>query len=127
MALNPFTAGFFSTFGDCVEWDGTNEGEILDWIHGRDPLDPGLDEASRWQIAATIPNLVLVAPPSHPMPYGSRKAVVPPGFWVSATVGPTISMVVVQVVDPAGKWKSTDPYGRPGTPEDIVAPPPPQP
>jgi hypothetical protein len=120
-----FAAGNFTYYQSCVEWDGTNEEDIAAWIRSLDPSNDLAAEADRWQVASVDSSLlVLVRPKHHPVGYPATVEV-PLNFWVTAGVYPTAgdsqsNILIVQTVDPAGKWKTTDPYGRPNTLDDLL-------
>ena len=117
-----FGAGNFVGWWPLVTWDGSNHEEILDWIRGQDPADPPAADA--WQIAAVdSAALTLTRPASHPHGYDHRLDVrANVGDWLGANVFINSEALTVQRVDPAGKWKTADRYGRPAQAGDTAAP-----
>lgn len=128
MALSIFAAGSFATWSPLVEWDGTNETEIRDWIRGLDPNNPD-GETDRWAVAdLTAAQVVFTRPATHPDGHGHTLTVtVPLHGWVAAKVPGNASLpggrpwLQVLPVDKVGKWATADPYGRPPGLNDLLA------
>lgn len=124
MALQTFSAGSFLSYTQLAEWDGTNHDDIVAWINGLDTSTT--DPALRWRVTAVTDRSVTFYKPGDParlLPFSrDQEVIVGRGEWVSARplmTDPT-DQVLVQRVDPTGKWKTTDPHGRPGGVDDIV-------
>ncbi|HEY9413620.1 MAG TPA: hypothetical protein VIQ30_02570 [Pseudonocardia sp.] len=124
MTLNVFSAGNFSAWSPLVEWDGSNEADIAAWICGLDPQNDPVTSANNWGVSsATTGEVVFTRPATHPASGGSALDVhVPLHGWLTAVLPVNFpTTLFVQPVDPAGKWKTTDPYGRPNTAGDLLA------
>lgn len=123
MAVTPFSAGNFSGWSPLVEWDGTNEVDIRDWVRGLDPHDPP-GEADRWSVGSVgAGQVVFTRPGTHPDSTGGHatSVTVPLNWWLNAKVVTSGSPFLgVQAVSPAGRWRTTDPYGRPTNLNDLL-------
>jgi hypothetical protein len=122
MALETFTAGEFARYSDVAEWDGENHEEIAEWLNG---LDGTTEFALGWRVTEVTPRSVTFFKSAHPddRTWPDREVVIHRGQWIcaveSATVGSSLRLVAA--LDPAGKWKTSDPYGRPGNLDDLVS------
>lgn len=119
MAVNPFSAGNFASWSSLVEWDGTNETDIRDWIRGLDPHNPTL-ESAQWQVSSLTPTQVVFTRPSTHPDGGPVTVTIPLGGWLSARVPGNGTFLGVQSVDKAGKWVTSDPYGRPANLNNLL-------
>lgn len=121
MPLDLFAAGNFSAWDPVVEWNGTNHGEIRDWIQSLDPQNP-TDPAARWFVSAVDSgHVTFTRPVEHPGSFGIvRHVTLAVGEWLTAVNQVTGPPLAVLRVDPAGKWKTSDPYGRPEDLNDLL-------
>lgn len=106
MPLDPFYAGYFLRTPLCVEWDGTNHAEILDWINSD---GAGGTPPPAWTISSVTASVLTFAHTSRPW-----VRTVNLGFWVYG-FGDNVT-----VANPAGCWKTSDPYGRPEDLNDML-------
>lgn len=120
MTLNVFSAGNFASWSPLAEWDGTNETDIRDWIRGLDPHDSGT-EANRWAVSSVTGSQVVFTRPATHADGGPVNVAVALNMWVTAKVPGNMPALLVQAVSPAGKWVTTDPYGRPNDANDLLA------
>lgn len=122
MALDIFSVGNFAHWHPVAEWDGTNHGEIRDWIQGLDPQNP-TDPTDRWFVSAVDgSNVTLTRPGTHPGSYNGteRHVTLALNDWVVAVNSATGPPLWVDRVDPAGKWRTSDPHGRPEDLNDLL-------
>lgn len=120
VSLIGFSSGALSGAAKCAEWNGTNEADVLAWVRDNDPYNDAIDESQRWLIAATSPNLVLQRPATHPRGWGATVTV-KPNHWVTI-MDLTTGHIDLYALDPGGRWKTTDPYGRPNNLDDLLSP-----
>lgn len=122
MALQTFFAGSFTSYGELAEWDGTNHDEIVAWLRDLDTLTT--DPAFAWRVTAITDQSVTFHQPGDPSrlhPFSQdRDVVVGLGEWVWATDSIYVDALAVQRMDPTGKWKTADPYGRPSNVDDLT-------
>lgn len=130
MALELFSAGCFLALQNLVEWDGTNHDEILDRIHALDTMTT--DPAQQWTISAVSESEVTFTRPPLPdahhflpgYPYENGADItLQVGDWLAVSPAPSTPSLWISVrrVDPAGKWKTTDTFGRPVDVADLLA------
>lgn len=122
MALETFTAGEFARYSDVAEWDGANHEEIADWLND---LDGTTEFALGWRVTEITTRSVTFfksADPDDPT-WPDREVVIHRGQWICAVESATATsrLMIVQALDPAGKWKTSDPYGRPESADDLLA------
>lgn len=112
MALQTFSAGSFNNYEQLVEWDGSNHDEILTWIHGLDHWTT--DPALRWRITAVSDRQLTLCKPEPAEPDHDQEVIIGIGEWIWAFAPePNRDRLVVQRLDPTGKWKTDDQHGRP--------------
>lgn len=130
MALELFTAGWFMAIPDLVEWDGANHSEILDRIHALDVMTT--DPAQQWTISEVSADSVTFTRPPLPeahhflpgYPYEDGADItLQVGDWLAIAPAPSVPSMWLSVrrVDPAGKWKTADRFGRPADVTDMLA------
>jgi hypothetical protein len=109
VTLVPFYAGQMGRInGELVEWDGTNEADICDWLNDRAVF--GTPSTPPWSITSVTGSVVVFTNADD-----ARVVTMPIGFWLNAAGG------YATVNDPAGRWKTSDPYGRPEDLNDMLA------
>jgi hypothetical protein len=123
MALQTFSVGAFRAWPEVAEWDGKNHDEIATWLNR---LDGNTDPSHGWRVTAITDKAVTLFKPAEkddPTWPDDREVVVRRGEWVcteqSAAAGSKLK--IVRVLDATGKWKTADPYGRPGNLGDIAS------
>lgn len=124
MALQTFSVGSFVSWPDVAEWDGSNHHEIAAWLND---LDRVTDDAVKWRVTAVsdTSSVTFHKPAESGDPvWPARDLVVKRGEWVCAIASPAFvgsHRMIVQALDPAGKWKTSDRHGRPGNLGDIAS------
>ena len=113
---DPFYAGRFTTDDrPYMEWDGTNESEIAAWLSS---YDPGM---ITWTVdSIDSAGLHLHYVDDHNNQSGVYYWPVQVGQWVGPQSANWWGSIVI--IDPAGRWKTPDQYGRPDRICDIEAP-----
>lgn len=118
MAIEVFSFGQFAHYRGVIEWTGSNEADVLAYIRQVD--GPDVPANAQWVIDSVSPTaLTLSRPENHPAGY-AMSIVIPSGWWIGVEDDGT---AYPQVIDPAGKWKTTDIYGRPTDISELVVPP----
>lgn len=95
-----FYTASFNTIGPAVEWDGTNHEELLDWFN---------------EVASPPLTTVSVSPTEWVLTNGTRTTTMtaPPKWWARSSVGPML-------VSGTGRWRTSDPGGRPTSMDDLL-------
>lgn len=129
MPVEPFYRGGFAhpLVGNplTLEWDGTNEQDICDYINDaitsflvEHPF-PLLDPWTAWTVTVASGIATFTGWRGHPFDsYTTVTAQVPGGGWLAMW---EMSKGCVAVAN-AGMWKTTDPYGRPDDVSEVFAP-----
>lgn len=119
MTLDIFNLGRFIAYTNCAQWDGTNHADILSFLRDSDPYNSGItDDADRWQVTSTSPDLVLSRPSTHPAG-SSFERIVPLNYWVC--MADNNGHVLPLSVPSTGSWTTTDQHGRPNQLNDLLA------
>lgn len=105
-----------------VEWDGTNENDICDWINQSVtewPPSAGVEGWVQWTVSVADGIATFSGWRGHPFDPNSVMSIqVPESGWVSEWVFPEGPASVKS----AGMWKTTDQYGRPDDVAKVFAP-----